>query len=79
MHGTDIVTALRSVFKAAGVDYSIKSTVDHDVITCALKDVSLDVALHTILESARQDLTYRVEGGVYMILPKNPSASAKGD
>ena len=70
MHRTDLVAALRAVFKAAGIDFSIKSTVEHDEITCAANDVPVDVALKTILESARQSLTYRIEGGIYLVSPK---------
>ncbi|MHB8637092.1 MAG: M56 family metallopeptidase [Fimbriimonadaceae bacterium] len=69
MHRTDIIAALRALFKAAGANYSIKSTVAPDAITCSLQHVTLQVALKTILESAKQNLTFRVEGDVYVVLP----------
>ena len=69
MNNTDIVTALRAAFKAAGVNFTIKSTVLHTKVTCTLTNVEITTAVRAILESSSQELTYRIDGGVYVILP----------
>jgi hypothetical protein len=61
--------ALAEAFAAARVDYSISADVlEHDTVTCSLNRASLETALQTILKSAHQRLTYRVENGVYEIV-----------
>jgi hypothetical protein len=74
MHSASLIEALRTLFKTAGVDFSIKSTVENDSVTCMLKGVTFTTALKTILQSGRQELTYRMEDDVFMIEPKYPNA-----
>ena len=78
MHRTSLITALRALFKTAGVDFSIKSTVDNDSVTCTLNGAEFLTALKILLQSGRQELTYRREGTVFVIEPKYPAASGLG-
>lgn len=71
-HHMSIVSALRHLLKTARVNYVIRSTVvDNDYITCELTNVSVEDALRTMLDSAKQPLTYRIEGGVFIVMPQN--------
>jgi hypothetical protein len=67
---TPLRTALSRVFDAAGVDYSIKSDVSQDAVSCSVRKVSVASAVQTILQSVRQKLAYRVEGGTYFVHPR---------
>jgi hypothetical protein len=64
----DIRDALKILFRAAGnISYSIDSNVQ-GTITCDLKQVPFETALRSILGQVQA--TYRVEGGIYYIVPK---------
>jgi len=65
--------ALQKFFESRRISYTIKSDVLTDTVTCSLANMSVDGALKLILASVKQPLTYRVEDGVYTIIPKNGS------
>lgn len=69
--GRDIQSALSQVFRAAKVDFSIRSDVASDKVTVKLTDATLESIVNTILGSVRQPLMFRVEGGVYKIVPRD--------
>jgi type II secretory pathway component GspD/PulD (secretin) len=66
----DIHAALKKFFDGIESSYMIKSNVEVDRVTCSLRNVTREKALETILAAVKQPLTYRVEEGVYTILPK---------
>ncbi|MFI5384870.1 MAG: hypothetical protein ACHQ50_02010, partial [Fimbriimonadales bacterium] len=65
----DVREALRALFKSVGVSYSIAPEVQ-GTVTVNLKNVRFDTALQNILKQV--DATYRVEGGVYQIIKREP-------
>ncbi|HSV74024.1 MAG TPA: hypothetical protein VLH79_09720, partial [Chthonomonadales bacterium] len=71
LENADIRYALRLLFNAAGVDYTIDQAVQ-GVVTVSLRQQPFLTALEAILRSTATmlPLTYRVEGGVYTIAPK---------
>lgn len=75
---TDLREALLAIFKSAHASFSIRSDVETDRVTCNLSKMSLEEAVDTILKSLKQDLTFRVEGGVYHFMPKNEGGGGMG-
>lgn len=71
----DIRYALKQLFQSAGVNFTLDSSVEGRV-TASLTDVSFKAALESILKSSASivKLTYRVEGGIYNIAPKQEDA-----
>jgi len=74
----NIRTALAELFKVAHRSYMIKSDVVSDTVECSLNGVSFDLALQTILASVTQPLTFKVESGVYTIMPKSSPTTGLG-
>ncbi len=64
-HNVDLREAVRSLFRGAGVSYSISPEVQ-GIITVSLRNVVLETALQNILRQV--DATYRIESGVYDIV-----------
>ncbi len=63
----EVREALRQIFKSVNVSYSISPQVQ-GTITVSLHNVTFETALQNILRQI--DATYRIEAGVYEILPK---------
>lgn len=61
----DVREALRSLFKAKNVSYSIAPDVQ-GAVNVSLKNVTFEVALQNITRQV--DATYRIEGGVFNIV-----------
>jgi hypothetical protein len=63
-------TALDTLFKSAGLNYTIDPSVT-GLVTVSLRAVPFDVALRSILRSSDPPLTFTVDDGVYDITPRN--------
>jgi len=74
----DLYQTLKNLFGAGGMDYVIKSSVNQDKITVSLKQVTIQKAIELVLGAAKQDLTYRIEGGVYIVTPKVSERTTSG-
>ena len=70
---TDVREALRNLFKMTGVSYTISPDVQ-GTVTIALRNVPFDTALQNITRQV--EATYRIEGGVYQIVPRNEEATS---
>ncbi len=66
----DIVEALTQVFDALGVNYVISPDVAKGTVTCSFKGLPLGEVLSSMLKGAHQQLTWRFEGNVYYVVPK---------
>jgi hypothetical protein len=62
-------TALDTLFKSAGLNYTIDPAVT-GLVTVSLRAIPFDVALRSILRSSDPPLAYTVEDGVYNIHPR---------
>lgn len=62
-------TALDTLFKSAGLNYTIDPSVT-GLVTVSLRAIPFDVALRSILRSAEPPLAFTVEDGVYNIHPR---------
>ena len=63
----DVRDALKIIFKHAGKSWSIEQTVQ-GIVTVHLENIPFETALRNVL--GQVDATYRIEGGIYVILPK---------
>jgi hypothetical protein len=70
LESASIVDALKLLFRATGYNYTLDESVVQGYVTVSLKDVSFETALRTVLRAANPPLTYRVDGGVYIISPR---------
>ena len=70
LESASIADALKLLFRATGYNYTLDESVVQGYVTVSLKDVSFETALRTVLRAANPPLTYRVDGGVYIISPK---------
>jgi hypothetical protein len=68
MRDADVRYALRTLFMALGVNFTLDVGVQGNV-TFGIHDVLPKTALETILRSASLRLTYRIEDNVYFIVP----------
>lgn len=68
---TDVREALRQLFKEVGVSYTISAQVQGGV-TVSMRNVPFDTALQNLTRQV--DATYRIEGGVYQIVPRDGEA-----
>lgn len=68
--GQSIHEALTRVFQQAGVEFREDAPQVHGEVQAQIENVPLPVALRLILRQARPPLAYRVEGGVYHIIPR---------
>lgn len=80
LENADIRYALKLLFNSAGVDYTVDQGVQ-GFVTVSLSDKPFKVALQAVLRGTTSalPLTYRVENGVYNVLPKGdiePDATA---
>ena len=66
----EIHRALKELFKYFKIDYVIRSDVESDTVTAVFAGRPLDTMLQQILRSVKQPLTYRVEGDIYTVTPK---------
>jgi uncharacterized membrane protein YgcG len=69
-----IDTVLQILFKSAGLNYSIDSSVTGNV-TVTFNDVSFDTALNSVLRAVDPPLTYDIEDGVYHVRPQAAETS----
>ena len=69
----DVREALRQIFKAVDVSYTIDPNVQGQV-TLSLRNVTFEVALQNALRQVNS--TYRIEAGVYKVVPGGPSAES---
>ena len=70
LESASIADALKLLFRSVGYNYTLDESVVGGYVTVSLKDVTFETALRTILRAANPPLTYRVDGGVYIITPK---------
>jgi len=70
LESASVVDALKLLFRSVGYNYTLDESVVGGYVTVSLKDVTFETALRTILRSANPPLTYRVDGGVYIITPR---------
>ena len=68
----DVRSALKLLFESAGANYMLDPAVQ-GAVTVSLQDVPFRTALESILRSTESalPLTYRIEDGVYNIVPKS--------
>jgi hypothetical protein len=67
----DATQALAALFAAAHVGCTLSSELQGGAVTASLTNVPFNVALDTILHSLTREMTYRVESGVYRIVPRH--------
>jgi len=65
-----VAKALDTLFKSAGLNYTIDPTVT-GLVTVSLRAIPFDVALRSILRASDPPLSYTVEDGVYNIQPRD--------
>jgi hypothetical protein len=70
LESASVADALKLLFRSVGYNYTLDESVVGGYVTVSLKDVTFETALRTILRSANPPLTYRVDGGVYIITPR---------
>jgi hypothetical protein len=77
LENADIRHALKLLFNAAGVNYTIDPAVQ-GTVTVSLNDVQFRTALESLLKSvaSRTAITYRVEDNVYHVAPRKEVAEA---
>lgn len=63
----DVRDALKIIFKTVNANYTVSQEVQ-GTVTVHLRDVPFETALRNVLNQVTA--TYRVEGGVYVIIPK---------
>ena len=71
---TDVREALRNLFKMSGVSYTIAPDIQ-GTVTLSLRNVPFDTALQNLTRQV--DATYRIEGGVYQIVPQEENPSVR--
>ena len=71
----DVRDALKIIFKTVNANYTVAQDVQ-GTVTAHLRDVPFETALRNVLNQV--SATYRVEGGVYVIIPK-PSEVIPGN
>jgi len=70
LDNADIRTALQQLFKSANVNYTLDQSVK-GTVTASLTEMPFRTALDMILRTASTPLTYRMEHGIYSILPRD--------
>jgi hypothetical protein len=71
LENAEIRYALKLLFQSVGANYTLDSSIQGIYVTVSLNDVSFRTALESILRASSQvPLTYRTEGGIYIISPK---------
>jgi hypothetical protein len=76
MENVDIRSAVRLLFEAAGMSFTIAPDVQ-GTVTLSLKEVPFRVALRKLIEASGKPLVYRPEFGVYDIRTDTNSADAE--
>ena len=66
----DIWEAIKRLAESTHTDFVIKSGVKHDNVTLSLHSTSFEKALIHMFDAVNQPITFRVEEGVYHIIPK---------
>ncbi len=66
----DIWEAIKRLAESTHTDFVIKSGVKHDNVTLSLHSTSFEKALIHMFDAVNQPVTFRVEEGVYHIIPK---------
>jgi hypothetical protein len=62
--------AIRTILKAAGMNYAFKTNLGSTRLSCSLKNVTAEAALQTILKLIDKPVTYRIEGGTVLIVDR---------
>ena len=75
LESADIRDALKILFKQVGAQYSVSQEVQ-GTVTAYLSNVPFETALRNLLNQV--NATYRIEGGIYVIIPK-PAANDPGE
>jgi len=70
LESASVTDALKLLFRSTGYNYSLDESVTQGSVTVRLDKIPFTTALRTVLRAANPPLTYRVEGGVYVITPK---------
>ena len=78
LESASIADALKLLFRATGYNYTLDESVVQGYVTVSLKDVTFETALRTVLRAANPPLTYRVDGGVYIISPRVETFDTSG-
>jgi hypothetical protein len=76
LNDADVRDALKMLFKNVGVQYSIAPEVQGTVVV-DLKDVPFETALRNILDQVKA--TWRVDGGIYVIIARETTTIDKGN
>jgi type II secretory pathway component HofQ len=63
--------AIRDLAKGAHINFVLNSAVLSDNVTMTLNRVEFTDALSKIFAAIKQPLTYRIEGGIFVIAPKD--------
>jgi len=71
LQDVDVRTAIQSLFRGTGINFTIDQDVQGTIPTVSFKDVSFDAALKSLCRTA--SLTYRQDGGIYLIQKKQPA------
>ncbi|MCW3094709.1 MAG: antirepressor regulating drug resistance protein [Chthonomonadaceae bacterium] len=69
LQDADIRVALQQIFNAAKVSYTVDPSVK-GTVTASFSEIPLQTVLEMLLKYAPAPLTYRLENGVYSILPR---------
>ena len=72
LDGRDLRDALKALFTATHVSYTISADLRGSTVTASLDNKNLRAVLETLLRTASPptSATYRIEGGVYHIVPR---------
>ena len=63
--------AIRELAKGAHINYVLNSQVMSDTVTMTLEHVEITDALTKIFAAIKQPLNFKVEGGVFVISPRD--------
>lgn len=64
---TPVQQALETLFRGTGLNYVVDTSVQGNVSSVSLRDVSFDVALKMLLKSVDPPLVFRKDGDVYLV------------
>lgn len=76
LESSNLYYGVKLLFSQVKVDFTIDESLKNLTVTAHLTDVPFRIALETLLKSTSTPLTYKVENGIYSVMPKVEDAAA---
>ena len=78
VESADLYYTLKLLFAQVKADFALDTSLRGTPVTVSLHDQPFRVALETVLKASPTQLTYRVENGIYSVVPKVEQALPEG-